>query len=130
MPLDIPLARKVLEYARAEHEDFKFHMGTWFDPISKWVDSTGVSRCGTAACLAGAACYLHPEVTVLGWNNFQYQGKNYSAMRLGEILLGLQDFPHDVNGDPEIFFGSNEEALRSLQDYIEAAEAQEAHDGL
>lgn len=128
--LDIPFARKVLEYAQKEHDDFKFRMAGWIDTNAHWLDESGQSRCGTAACLAGTAAWIHPDVTppTDPWGEyFTYQGSARHVSGLGKELLGLTEGKYlDDDGDPEVFYMNDEEALETLGRYITEAEAEEA----
>lgn len=130
MPLDIPFARKVLDYARQEHDDFNFDMSHWYMRAS-WIGTGGQRHCGTAACLAGTAVFLHPEVAgQIRHDNlpmFSYQGKIRHPSYLGQELLGLTDEDYlDEDGSPLIFYMDNRQALDTLERYITEAEAREA----
>jgi hypothetical protein len=126
MTLDVPFARKVLEFARQEHDDFKFDMRIWWDTTAHWVDDQGVNRCGTAACLAGTAVHLHPDVTINSTDgittSFTYQGREWGNVSLlAKELLGLPEDECDQDGDPHLFYTSNSEALLELENMITKA---------
>ena len=58
--LDIEFATKVLDFAQKHQEATN---GFRHDQSLFWVDNDRLqNECGTAACLAGIACYLHPSV--------------------------------------------------------------------
>jgi hypothetical protein len=114
---NIPLARKVLEFAEEEHDDFDFDMGDWFSE-AKFRGKKKI--CNTSACLAGTAAFLAPEakVDVLGivigrdWFNHE-EG--------GAYLLGLTE-----RAGSSLFYNYlNYEALDMLRAMIEYAETHE-----
>lgn len=116
----LPMARKVLEFARAEHDDFTFDMGNWY--VS--------NGCGTSACLAGTAAHLSPEVTLekVGRTilrpmlRLEDGTEMWSVGMIGKTVLGLSEDVCDEDGDPTIFYTSNKSALRELEEYIKESE--------
>lgn len=122
----VPFARKVLEYAEQEHEDYKFDMGTFWNPIYR--NPSGVWQeqlvCGTQACLAGTAVFLDSEVSIkLG---FPYRGgfelDDEEIEERGRELLGLSG----VEKSQLFYVDGNEVALSMLRRWIEEAEARES----
>lgn len=88
--VDIPFARKVLEFAQTEHEDFTFDMGCWY---AVQTSSMLGPTCGTTACLAGTAVHLTPGAEIVHVNGqgrmIKIDGELYSWTRAGAKLLGL-----------------------------------------
>lgn len=115
---NLPLARKVLEYAEEDHDDFVFDMGDWFT-AAKYGEH-GLKICNTSACLAGTAALLAPEAKVDG-NGIWIDDEWFAHDDGGAKLLGISGFTVDL-----LFYTkSNEHALDLLRQMIEYAEAHE-----
>lgn len=135
MSLNIPLARKVLEFVETEHEGFQHNQRIFFMTPGMWElwglahpsaitgEDRSVDRCGTTACIAGTACMLDPdtEVGISSDGVYIVNGKMAHWDRHAAKLLGLDDRQR-----ADLFFTFNESvAIRMLRGYIETAEAKE-----
>lgn len=114
---NIPLARKVLEFAEQEHDDFEFNMDNWFTAA----EYLGKKKlCNTTACLAGTAALLAPNAEIDGIG-MTIDGDWYAHEDGGAILLGLSSSVVDYL----FYFDTNERALDTLRAMIKYAEAHE-----
>lgn len=131
--MDIPFARKVLEFAEQNHDDFRYNQSIWYNPNYTTysgeiaIDTSGEQTamlqstwCGTSACLAGIACILSPEATInpermtVTVNNGQPTRFDQAAKE----LIGLTE-----DQAFSIFHVCNEDlALQRLRDAITEAE--------
>jgi hypothetical protein len=121
--LDIPFARKVLEFAQAEHTDFTHNQRCVFFTD---VDDSG-HVCGTTACLAGIATMLAPNVEVIGWVGqqdfmFSVDGRQMGWMQAGAKLMGLSS----LQASSLFTCLEDSQALRILEFYIKKAEEERA----
>lgn len=120
--LDIPMARKVLEFLQIEHEDFKHDQGPYY---SKSMDGF----CGTSACVAGTAVMLCPEAEIVSLlkeseEDFEVdlRGVRTGWREAGRDILGLTDKQSD-----SLFYCAYEDlALERLGHWIEIAEQEQA----
>lgn len=123
--LDIPFARKVLDYVQNHPDEFEMnHFG-----------ERG-SACGTSACIAGWAMELHPEskpvwTKVDSWikdehdlhvlGGAEIDGEFYNEETAGRMLLGLTP-----DQSENLFYtGDNAAAIELLEGYITDAEKEE-----
>lgn len=119
----VPFARKVLEFAEQEHEDYQFDMGTFWGSFWDTINSQR-QKCGTAACLAGTAVFMDPEVSVKDGEPYlagEQLDEDGIEIR-GRELMGLS-----VIESCDLFYiGSNGRALAELRRLIEEAEKRES----
>src|SRR5690349_13089746 len=108
---DIAFVRKVLEFVENEHSDFKHEQGLFVmtpeiakhqlrrdgavfmadgDEMGEFEARFGVD-CKTAACIAGTACLLDPDVTIDHDGEPVVDGKVVRWDDHAQKLLGLPD---------------------------------------
>jgi len=115
---NLPLARKVLEYAEHEHDDFKFDMGDWYEKIYE-LNKAGKQICKTSACLAGTAAFLAPNAEIDECNGICVDNENYGYEEGGMILLGIGLVTAKI-----LFYADDDDALSLLRQMVEYAERQ------
>lgn len=130
--LNLPLARKVLEFVEIEHEDFFHDQRIFFMTPSMWKQwgrlhrdsefSGPINKCGTTACLAGTACMLDPDTEVGIDSEGLYTLNGKSGVNWAEHAAGLLGLD-----DTHLFFVyDNKVAIQILRGYIRKAEAEES----
>lgn len=123
--MNITFAKKVLEYAENEPRGFEFNMSWWFSPGLGRHSPDDDNLCGTSACLAGTAVWLHPEMKI----NFgdiisapvprvMDRGEPSNWEKAGARALGITRVEADT-----LFYRSNRDAIARLRRLIELAEA-------
>lgn len=117
--LNLDIARKVLDYITHERKGFRFDMDDWYSESKPGDRDDGF--CGTSACLAGTAVYLHPEMSI----NYRYgnpdprvNGRTVSWEVAGAKALGMSDDDHWP------FYLDDDDAIDWLKDRIAEAEAE------
>jgi hypothetical protein len=132
--MDIPFARKVLEFVEIEHEDIvhKQRSFYWTPAMENaYTDAYGersgyLNECKTAACIAGTACLLAPNVEFVidGCDaRVWMDGEQSNWLLTGQRLLGITSEMAE-----SLFWNMNDRAaVEQLRTMITEAEAAELH---
>jgi hypothetical protein len=117
--MNIELAEKVLEFARAEHKDFEHDQEIFIAG-----DVFQGKVCKTRACIAGTAVYLSPgfQLKVEGGGYVEMVDKDGHPVDCEYKGRELLDLTVD-QADDVFFCMDNEQALQRLEDLIDEAKA-------
>ena len=132
--MDIPFARKTLEFIELHREDGAFNMSHWArrnppkrDAQGRFTAEDG-DFCRTSACIAGQAVLLDPQFKKLEWvtdrrgqfadNTILQDGTSVDIETRGRQLLGLSE-----NITNSLFYIDDEEAVDALRMLIERVDA-------
>ena len=130
--MDIPFARKVLEFVEIEHDDTVHRQKTFYwSPAMEesWrfryrLPSYYDQGCKTAACICGTAVMLSPNAEIaVEYTSavVMFDGRMSCWTVAGKQLLGITDDQAQV-----LFYEMDDKkAIGILRDYIEQAEAEE-----
>jgi len=137
--MDIPFARKTLEYIEAHRSDGVFDMGHWARKIPAKRDTQGrftsqdEDFCNTAACIAGHAVLLDPQFKKLEWlRDFNGTFANRAILQDG-TAVDIEDHGRELLGistrvSNSLFFLEDDEAVEALRQLIERVDAGEDPD--